>query len=218
MKLQWKIAVDTGMMLALLLLMGYGLIGEAAHEWIGMGMFLLFLLHLFFNRKWFGQLRKRQYRPVRVVQILLNGLIFLCMIGCMVSGILLSRYVFPFQPEYGAEATAEKVHMFCSYWGFTLMCVHLGTHWSMMLAAARKHLKLPPWASLCLRAAGYLLALLGIAAFSQRHVADYLFLHSHFVFFDYSEPVSRFLLDYTLIAALFVVLGHGGIKLLRRCK
>lgn len=32
MKLQWKIAVDTGMMTALLLLMGYGLIGEQAHE------------------------------------------------------------------------------------------------------------------------------------------------------------------------------------------
>ena len=50
MKLQWKIVVDTGMMLVLLLLMGYGLIGEAAHEWIGMGMFALFLLHPFFNR------------------------------------------------------------------------------------------------------------------------------------------------------------------------
>ena len=218
MKLQWKITVDTGMMLALLLLMGYGLIGEAAHEWIGMGMFALFLLHLFFNRRWFVQLRKGRYSPVRIVQVILNTLIFLCMIGCMVSGIALSRYIFPFQPEYGAEAAAEKVHMFCSYWGFTLMCIHLGTHWSMMLTIARKHLKFPRRASVCLRAAGYLLALLGISAFSQRHVADYLFLYSHFVFFDYSEPVSRFLLDYALIAALFVMLGHEGIKLLRRCK
>ena len=29
----------------------------------------------------------------------------------------------------------EKAHMFCSYWGFALMCIHLGTHWGMMLAA-----------------------------------------------------------------------------------
>ena len=45
-----KLAADAAMTLALLLLMAYGLVGEAAHEWIGTGMFLLFLLHHFFNR------------------------------------------------------------------------------------------------------------------------------------------------------------------------
>ena len=30
------------MIVALLLLMAYGLVGEAAHEWLGMGMFALF--------------------------------------------------------------------------------------------------------------------------------------------------------------------------------
>ena len=143
MKLQWKITVDTGMMLALLLLMGYGLIGEKAHEWIGMGMFALFLAHLVFNRKWFLNLGKSRYGPVRIVQIVLNSLIFLCMVGCMVSGIALSRYLFHIQTEYTVEAAMEKAHMFCSYWGSVLMCLHLGTHWSMILAVARKHWKLP---------------------------------------------------------------------------
>jgi len=47
-----KRAVDLLMTAALLLLMSYSLIGEAAHEWIGMGMFLLFIAHLILNRKW----------------------------------------------------------------------------------------------------------------------------------------------------------------------
>lgn len=42
-----------GMTAALPLLMGYGLVGETAYEWIGMAMLLLFLLHLFLNRRWF---------------------------------------------------------------------------------------------------------------------------------------------------------------------
>ena len=47
-----KRVVDFLMTAALLLLMAYSLVGEAAHEWIGMGMFLLFLVHLILNRKW----------------------------------------------------------------------------------------------------------------------------------------------------------------------
>ena len=216
MKLQWKITVDAGMMLALLLLMGYGLIGEKAHEWIGMGMFALFLAHLVFNRKWFQNLGKGRYSPVRIVQIVLNSLIFLCMVGCMVSGIALSRYLFNIQTEYTVEAAMEKVHMFCSYWGFVLMCLHLGTHWSMILAVARKHWKLPKRGDWYLSVIGYLVALLGIPALLRRDVADYLFMRSHFVFLDYSEPVSYFLRDYLLIAVLFVTAGHEGIKLLRK--
>ena len=42
--LKIKIAVDAPMTAALLLLMAYGLVGEAAHEWIGMGMFALFVV------------------------------------------------------------------------------------------------------------------------------------------------------------------------------
>ena len=47
-----KRVVDFLMTAALLLLMAYSLVGEAVHEWIGMGMFLLFLVHLVLNRKW----------------------------------------------------------------------------------------------------------------------------------------------------------------------
>lgn len=43
--LKIKIAVDAAMSVSMLLLMAYGLVGEAAHEWIGMGMFALFVAH-----------------------------------------------------------------------------------------------------------------------------------------------------------------------------
>ena len=46
-----KIAVDVAMTIALLLLMAYELIGQAAHEWLGIGMFVLFIIHHILNRK-----------------------------------------------------------------------------------------------------------------------------------------------------------------------
>ena len=47
-----KIVVDIGMTVMLLFLMAYELIGEAAHEWLGIGMFVLFIIHHILNRKW----------------------------------------------------------------------------------------------------------------------------------------------------------------------
>ena len=60
-KLIIKILVDIGMTVALLLLMSYSLIGEAAHEWIGMGMFGLFIVHHILNVHWFKNLFKGKY-------------------------------------------------------------------------------------------------------------------------------------------------------------
>lgn len=47
-----KICVDIGMTLALLLLMPYELVGQAAHEWLGIGIFILFIVHHILNGKW----------------------------------------------------------------------------------------------------------------------------------------------------------------------
>ena len=50
--LKIKIAVDAAMSVSMLLLMAYGLVGEAAHEWIGMGMFALSVAHHILNHRW----------------------------------------------------------------------------------------------------------------------------------------------------------------------
>lgn len=117
--------VDAAMVLVLLLLMGYGLVGEEAHEWIGMGMFFLFLFHHILNRKWLKGMFRGRYTPFRIIQTMLAVLIFLCMIGSMISGLILSRYVFTFLPKYHGYEGVEKIHMLCAYWGFVLMSLHL---------------------------------------------------------------------------------------------
>ena len=47
-----KIIVDIAMTVALMLLMTFELIGRAAHEWIGVSMFILFVFHHILNGKW----------------------------------------------------------------------------------------------------------------------------------------------------------------------
>lgn len=62
----------------------------------------------------------------------------------MISGVVLSRYVFAFLPKHGGYELAQQVHILCAYWGFVCMSLHLGFHWSIMLAMARKHLPSSP--------------------------------------------------------------------------
>lgn len=53
-KMIGKITVDLGMTILLMLLMAFERIGRTAHEWIGAGMFVLFVLHHILNRKMDG--------------------------------------------------------------------------------------------------------------------------------------------------------------------
>ena len=66
--LKIKIAVDAAMSVSMLLLMAYGLVGEAAHEWIGMGMFVLSVAHHILNHRWIQAVPRGRYTPLRVVQ------------------------------------------------------------------------------------------------------------------------------------------------------
>lgn len=58
-----KIAVDAVMSVSMLLLMAYGLVGEAAYEWIGMGMFALFVAHHILNCRWIKCSKGALYAP-----------------------------------------------------------------------------------------------------------------------------------------------------------
>lgn len=204
-----KITVDIGMTVALLLLMAYELIGQEAHEWIGMIMFALFILHHILNGSWSRNLLKGRYNSVRIVQTLIVFLVLCAMIGSMVSGVILSRYVLSFLPIKGGRSFARNLHMLSAYWGFILMSVHLGFHWSMMLGMARKFFLKP---SAVRRWIGRLLALLtacyGVYAFVKRGIGSYMFLRNQFVFFDHDEPLLLFYIDYIAVMGLFIFMGN----------
>lgn len=219
-KMVLKIGVDVAMTAALLLLMAYALVGEAAHEWIGVSMFVLFVLHHILNRKWSGNLLKGKYTPFRIWQTLLVLLVLASMIGSMISGIILSEDAFDFLAIRGGQSWARTVHLLCSYWGFVFMSLHLGLHWCMMMGMAKKQFRAPSrlrtWA---LRGIAVAIAVYGAFVFVNREIGSYMFLKNEFVFFNFEEPLAFFFLDYLAVMGLFVFLGHyfsGFLKWLSR--
>ncbi|MEY8265279.1 DUF4405 domain-containing protein [Lachnospiraceae bacterium 64-25] len=123
--------------------MAYELVGQAAHEWIGIGMFALFVIHHILNGSWIRNLLRGRYNPVRIMQTGLVLLILCAMVGLMVSGTILSRHALSFLPIKGGRSFARNLHMLSAYWGFVLMSVHLGFHWSMMMGMAKKFFPKP---------------------------------------------------------------------------
>ena len=216
-KMTAKIMADISMTVALLLLMTYELIGQAAHEWVGIGMFVLFILHHVLNGKWSKNLLKGTYTALRVMQTALVVLVLFSMLGSVVSGVILSRHALSFLPISGGRSFARSLHMISAYWGFVFMSLHLGFHWSMMMGMAKKLVKKPPgigkWT---LRAIAVLISGYGMYAFIKRDIGSYMLLKSQFVFFDFEEPLILFLLDYIASMGLFVALGHYLSKLLKK--
>ena len=80
-----KRAVDIAMSFLLLFLMSYQVTGQAAHEWLGMGMAALVILHQILNRKWYAALFRGKYGAIRVSQTCVNVLLLLAFAASAVS-------------------------------------------------------------------------------------------------------------------------------------
>lgn len=204
-KLKWKIVVDAAMTVLLLLLMAFELVGSAVHEWIGLGMFVLFIVHHVLNWRWSRNLLKGKYTPFRILQTVLVFAVLVSMLSAMISAVIISREVFAFLPISGGRSFGRTLHMLAAYWGFVFLSLHLGLHWSIMTGMAgklcKKQSRIRAW---ILRIAAAGIAVYGAFAFVTRQIPDYMFLRSQFVFFDFEEPLVFFFLDYLAIKGLFV--------------
>ena len=210
-----KLAVDAAMTVLLLLLMAFELVGRAAHEWIGVGMFFLFVLHHLLNRGWTKRLFQGKYTPYRILQTVMAALVFLAILGSFASAVFISQEVFAFLPIRQGMALGRTVHLLCAYWGYLLLSLHLGLHLGMMVAMAGKKLSPSSRRRVVSNILGGAVALYGVALF-KRQIPTYLFLQSQFAFFNFDEPLALFFLDYLAVMATFVWLGHTLTKAVRR--
>ena len=210
-----KIVIDICMTILLMLLMAFELIGRSAHEWIGAGIFILFIVHHVLNCSWSRKLFAAKYTPMRILQTVLAALVLISMIGSMVSAVIISREVFAFMEISGGSGFARTLHMLSAYWGFIFLSLHLGLHWGMMMKlAGRSFKKSSRQRDIIMKAVGACIAIYGIYAFIIRQIPSYLFLQTQFVFFDFEEPLILFFIDYIAIMGLFVFIGHYLSKLM----
>ena len=194
-KLKLKLLVDNLLTLSLLFLMSYSLVGEKVHEIIGILMFILFIIHHIFNRRYLKNICIVNKNLTGYFKNSLILLIFICFIGSMLSGIIESRYLFVFLNIKSSFLT-NRIHMLSAYWGFVFMSMHLGCHFKMLKSIFRS--KNLPFSNL-FKIINILILLYGINAFFKMNILDYLFLKNYFFILDDGDNLLLYVFNYMAI-------------------
>lgn len=198
-----KRIVDTAMTVLLLLLMAYQVTGEMAHEWIGMAMTVLVIVHQILNRRWYSALFKGRYNPYRALTTALNILLLASFALTAFCGMSMSGHAVPFLYGMAPVSFARRMHLSMSHWAFVLMGLHLGTHIPAMTAG----LKLKNKTKTVLACVFSCIGGIGLYLFLRSGMPDYLFFRVPFAFLDYEKAGWLVLLENLLMLSFWAFIG-----------
>lgn len=198
----FKRTIDIVMSVLLLFLTAFQVTGESAHEWLGISMTVLLIIHNILNRKWYKAILKGKYSPYRTAVTAANISLLVSIALTAVSGMAMSNNAVPFMYGIINVMTARKLHLAMAYWSFILMGIHIGMHVKAMTAKMNGAPKL---------IFGIILAAVsaaGLWLFVKSGIVNYIFFRTHFAFLDY-ETAKPFVILQNLAMLLFwVQVGH----------
>lgn len=127
-----KIILDIVLIALIATLFSKNAISLAYHETTGLVLFALFVVHLIFNRKWISGVFFRIFSgkfPLRTrITCLINLLLVLSWTMTIVTGILVSKILFPFH----LTTPWIPLHFFFAAISLLLTGIHAGLHWTYL--------------------------------------------------------------------------------------
>jgi hypothetical protein len=119
--------------------------GLTFHEFAGLTLSLAFLIHILLNWKWVKTISLRildRRLPNKTrFSYCLNLLLLLSMTFIIVSGILISRIVFP-NINIGNEQWFKMAHISVSFLVLIIVSIHVGLHWQWVVTVWNKVFKM----------------------------------------------------------------------------
>ena len=115
-----RMSIDITMTILSIILMGgnYLFPAEIVHEILGVGLFVLWSVHIFLNHRWYGAIFKGKYNLYRIMQTVINCCILICTIFLMISGIILSNQLFTF---LNIQSGLGLLSLACAYGVYTFI-------------------------------------------------------------------------------------------------
>ena len=198
-----KKTVDAVMTAALLCLMAYQVTGETLHEWLGVGMTVLLIIHHVLNFRWYKSLFRGKYNVYRAVTVAVNTLLLLSIALTALCGMAMSTHAVPFLYGMLPVSFARRFHLAVSFWSFILMGFHLGLHIPAMTAGLRLNGKIKTAAASVFA----VIAGVGFWLFVKNGIPDYVFFRTPFAFLDYDKAAALVFLENLSILTAFAFLG-----------
>lgn len=177
-----KRIIDVALTVTLLLLMAFQVTEQLAHEWLGITMFVLTIVHQILNRKFYAAIFKGKYSPLRVFQLIVNVLLLLSFVCTALSGMMMSRFATPFMNGILPPSVVRQGHLALSHWSFVLMGLHLGLHFGIVTSRMKNRtVKIIHGIVM----AG--ISVYGFYLFFKSDMLNYMLFKNPFAFLDYSK-------------------------------
>ncbi len=208
-----KKAVDVCMTVLLLLLTAYQVTGETLHEWFGIGMTVLLIVHHVLNRKWYSSLFKGRYNAYRTVTTVVNTLLLVSIALTALCGMAMSAHATPFLYGMLPVSFARRFHLAMSYWSFILMGLHLGLHVPAMTAGFKWSGRVKTTVAAVLAA----VAGVGIWLFVRAGIPDYIFFRTPFAMLDYDKAAPLVIAENLAMLTSFAFLGAWIAHVIKTC-
>ena len=205
------------MTVLLLFLMAYQVTGEVLHEWIGISMTVLVIVHQILNRRWYAAIFRGKYNTYRIITTVINIALLASFALTAVCGMSMSGHAVPFLYGMTKISFARQMHLSMSHWAFALMGLHLGMHIPAMLAKMEKKERkgMKEKRRIVITAVFVILAGIGLYLFIKSGMPDYLFFRVPFAFLDYEKTDGIVLLENLLMLCFWAFLGAQIAYLLR---
>jgi len=117
--------------------------GIPAHEYIGLGIYLLFIIHLAYNYKWILNVCRTFFDKTAGIRIkfayAIDVLLLIAFILIGLSGVMISHVIF----KFGVMPVWRPLHTIASAVSVVLLSVHIGLHGTMIINAVKTKIKLP---------------------------------------------------------------------------
>lgn len=192
-----------------IVVMATALVQEAPHEYVGVALFIAVVAHIALNRRWFKALFRGRYNAVRMLQLVAVVGLLACMLGQVISSLVLSKYAFGFLPSLPGASWARRMHMLCSYWSFVFAFAHAGLQLKGFVGLVRPKGSESPSSLVWLgRIVVMMISCYGIFAFVQMRMGMYLLGLAQFAFVDFATPLVLTCMRYTAIAVLVTAAFH----------
>ncbi len=118
------------------------LTGISLHEWLGLGVFVVFLVHVAMHTDWVIDTCKAAFKQpsfARTGNVILDVMILVVFMVCMVSGLLVSGDVLP-ALGFFAEGYYfwGPLHAASAKFLLALLLVHVAVHWRWIVLFFKK--------------------------------------------------------------------------------
>jgi hypothetical protein len=212
-----RMVIDVTMTILMLVTMAYQITGNTIHELVGVILFLLFIAHNIFNRRWYKTIFKGKHNVQRKLSIAVNLLFLLSMAVVMISSVPISRDIFSFIP-INNDIIILQIHVMTSYWGFIFMAVHIGMSWGIIINAVRNMTGITSTShirTIALRIIAVLIVVYGVQTYFERDMLSRLTIYNPFGW-SFDESSMGFLIDHLAIMGIYISGTHYGLKFIRK--